>query len=427
MINPAKLTLTAGSARHIYDEESTKVLTCSDYIAEGFKGDDERFLEGVRTEGGQPYNEIGEAKNVITAANWSDYDIADNYDITFKPGTLTVFPKDQVQIDIYGPTLTETFTGQDYTIKGYNFKIDNPIYVKMADLYTHENDKPAFEYKPASGAELKITESDAGKYKMNLKKEDFVSNLTEIDYAGDHFKFTVKFNVVNDGVLTINPQPLDVFVSGNRERVTYDGEEHSMQVFAYDGFSGLPEGCQEYDEANIVYKGDPAVVKGTEIGKYRADIDIEKFENKDTNYDVTFLLSRTNRAVLKIGRSLVTVKVVGKDFETEYNGEEQTLNVSSKTGEGAVENGQSSPAFEIVEIDNPDNVEFDASSIYLRKDLRVSGKEPGRYVVKNWYRYLANDNQNVEVEYMPIKDKEQMALTISKKEIDLVIDNKEME
>ena len=86
-ITPRKLTVTADSAEREYDGKALTASFSSDGLAEG-DSISSATVEGSQTDVGSSASTVKDAKIV----NADGEDVTDCYDITYKPGTLTVTP-----------------------------------------------------------------------------------------------------------------------------------------------------------------------------------------------------------------------------------------------------------------------------------------------------------------------------------------------
>ena len=222
-------------------------------------------------------------------------DTTEKYIVTkATPGKLTIKPV-EVTVTIKGNTKTETYDGTEYTVTGYTIEsISN-------DLYSADN----VTLKDGAKAEAKGT--NAGDYMMGLTKESFENKNT-------NFKVTF---VVEDGKLTIKPVEVTVTIKGNTKTETYDGTEYTVTGYTVESISN-----NLYKEEYFALKTDAKVeAKGTNAGDYMMGLTKESFENKNTNFNVTFVVEDGKLTIAKCD-----VTVTGESVTKVYNGQTQEIN-----------------------------------------------------------------------------------------------------
>lgn len=194
-ITPAPITLRAPSASKTYDGTPLKA---EDY-GYGYEGNTDlaNDFKSISVDGSQTM--VGSSASSVTY-ELKQGKIPNNYDIQCIPGTLTITPvMDEVLVKIKGDTASVTYDGKPHKVDGYAVdSISNPLYTK--DDFKYNGD-------------AKAEGTDAGEYPMNLAKTRFENTNT-------NFK-NVRFEVVEDGKLVINPRPVTL-TSSDAEKV-YDG------------------------------------------------------------------------------------------------------------------------------------------------------------------------------------------------------------
>ena len=143
-----------------------------------------------------PYNN-GEFNDGFLVMNGST-DVTSNYILgTQTAGKLTITSPNEVIVTITGHCDTVSYDGTEHSVSGYDVSISNPLYT--------ESD---FEYENYTT----IEETNAGTYNMGLNAANFENLNTS---------FSVTFNVVKDGNLTIEKRTITL-TSGNASR-EYNG------------------------------------------------------------------------------------------------------------------------------------------------------------------------------------------------------------
>ena len=229
-------------------------------------------------------------------------------------GALEITPADgQIVVRITGNTASYTYDGDEKNVTGYSISISDPT-----GLYTAEN----FTFTGISEAKG----TNAGSYQMGLKAEQFQNTNKNFDNS------KVKFEVVQDGELTIKQRP--VAFTGETDSKVYNGSEQSITAIAE---SGLVEGHTltgltyiakgtDADEYPGAFSGEAKIMNGTE--DVTANYAITKNEGKLTITPVT---------------AKVTVTVAEKRHAETYDGKEHTLTgYSSLTADNALYNVKAS-------------------------------------------------------------------------------------
>ena len=278
--------LTANSDEVTYDGEEHSVS--------GFTGAPADADFSAITVGAKG-TEVGTYPANFTEGTKGTVDTTNKYIVTeTTPGQLTIKPV-EVTVTIKGNTKTETYDGTEYTVTGYTIEsISN-------NLYKEEY----FALKTDAKAEAKGT--NAGDYTMGLTAGSFANSNTN---------FEVTF-VVEDGKLTIKPVEVTVTIKGNTKTETYDGTEYTVTGYTVESISN-----NLYKEEYFALKdGAKAEAKGTNAGDYMMGLTKESFENKNTNFKVTFVVEDGKLTIAKRD-----VTVTGESATKVYNGQTQEIN-----------------------------------------------------------------------------------------------------
>ena len=270
-------------AEHVisgYDVEiSDPLYTEADFTFSG-------TAEAKRTNAGKTMMNLAESQFNNTNENFKTvtFEVEDGYQ--------EITPID-VTVTILGNKDTADYDGTAHTVNGYTASADN-------DLYDVEND---IEFSGTATA----SRTDAGTTGMGLKAEQFRNK-------NDNFR-TVTFNVT-DGYQTINPIDVTVTITGHKDSVDYDGEEH--KVSGYD----VSIGNELYKESDFTFSG-TAEAKRTDAGKTDMGLKAEQFRNKNDNFKtVTFNVTDGYQEIKPID---VTVTITGHNNTAKYDGEEHVV------------------------------------------------------------------------------------------------------
>lgn len=119
------------------------------------------------------------------------------------------------------------------------------------------------------------------------------------------------------GKLTIKPVEVTVTIKGNTKTETYDGTEYTVTGYTIESISN-----DLYSADNVTLKdGAKAEAKGTNAGDYMMGLTKESFENKNTNFKVTFVVEDGKLTIAKRD-----VFVTGESATKVYNGQTQEIN-----------------------------------------------------------------------------------------------------
>ena len=192
------------------------------------------------------------------------------------------------------------YDGEKHTVTGYDFSADSNLY-KATDFTFSGTDS--------------VSGTDAGKYDMELKPEDFTN--TNNNFAN------VTFTIV-DGQLVIKPIDVTVSITGHYNSTTYDENEHSVvgydveisnDLYKESDFTFTPA-----EDADLTEDGEIRAAR-TEIGTTDMGLKPEQFSNKNKNFkDVTFDVTDGYQTIVPIGEVVVTI--TGHNNTSVYDGSE---------------------------------------------------------------------------------------------------------
>ena len=249
-----------------------------------------------------------------------------NFNVTFKvtDGWLTINRLDVI-VDITGHVDTRTYNGEAQYVYGYDWNANTDLYTESD--FRHVNDSVA-------------TGTTIGTYPMGLEVGQF-TNVNE--------NFTVSFNLVSDGLLTINKITTPITITALSGTMVYDGGEMTVDEFSFTR-NILVEGDILYAdvEGAITNVGTvPNVVTGYRV--LRGTVDVT--ENYTFNPSVNGALTVTRRPVT----------IESATDEKTYDGTPLTNNTitvtPTATGEGFVrgEGARYNVTGSITEIGSVDN------------------------------------------------------------------------
>ena len=173
-----------------------------------------------------------------------------------QPNVLTAqWEAKKATVTITGNRDTKVYNGKEQSVSGFTTDAgDKDIRVALKD-----------------GHKAVASGTNADDYAMGLTEADFT--VTSDSYA----EITV---IVRDGGLTITPvsEAVTVKITGHKDQVDYDGEEHSVTGYDVDSISS-----DLYQEDDFVCK-DPAVASGIDEGTYFMGLSDSDFENRNGNF-----------------------------------------------------------------------------------------------------------------------------------------------
>ena len=289
-ITPAPITLRAPSASKTYDGTPLKA---EDY-GYGYEGNTDLAddFKSISVEGSQTM--VGSSASSVTYT-LKDTKKPQNYDIQCIPGTLTITPVTaEVLVEITGNTASVTYDGQLHKVDGYDASsISNSLYT--ANDFTYNGD-------------AKAEGTDAATYTMNLAETRFENTNT-------NFK-NVRFEVVEDGQLVINPRPV-VLTSADLTKV-YDGTALTNGDTPVTEMFGTENAFPEGEGLDYTFTGSQTLV-GSSANTFtykpndNTKADNYTFEVKFGTLEVTPVTDK------------VTVTIKGGKSSVTYNGEDHTV------------------------------------------------------------------------------------------------------
>lgn len=208
--------------------------------------------------------------------------------------TITIDVSDNVinfyyykNVELTANSKTETYDGTEKSVSGY----------------TGAPEGVTFNGISASGSG-----TDVGEYNV-------IFDGTPVGKVDTTNKYIV--TETTPGKLTIKPVEVTVTIKGNTKTETYDGTEYTVTGYTVESISN-----NLYKEEYFALKdGAKAEAKGTNAGDYMMGLTKESFENKNTNFKVTFVVEDGKLTIAKRD-----VTVTGESATKVYNGQTQEIN-----------------------------------------------------------------------------------------------------
>ena len=325
---------------------------------------------------------------VIKDAKGSD--VTKNYEVTKKPGKLTITAyTDEVIVTITEHGGEYEYDGTEKTVKGYDVSINNDKYskddftfdgndiVKATDAGTYDMELAAKDFTNTNRNFSKVTFKIVdGQLKIKKKAVEFtgesaskvyngatqeITGITEAgllkghDYSG--LKYSAKGKDVNeyDGAFSgdvvikdakgsdvtknyeVTKTPGKLKITAYTDEVIVTITEHSGKA-KYDGTEKTVTGYDVknisnklYTEKDFEFSG-KAEVKGTDAGTYDMELKSGDFRNTNSNFSkVKFVIEDGQ---LEIGKR--TVKLTSASAKKEYDGTPLTKKDVTESGDGFV-------------------------------------------------------------------------------------------
>ena len=325
---------------------------------------------------------------VIKDAKGSD--VTKNYEVTKKPGKLTITAyTDEVIVTITEHGGEYEYDGTEKTVKGYDVSINNDKYskddftfdgndiVKATDAGTYDMELAAKDFTNTNRNFSKVTFKIVdGQLKIKKKAVEFtgesaskvyngatqeITGITEAgllkghDYSG--LKYSAKGKDVNeyDGAFSgdvvikdakgsdvtknyeVTKTPGKLKITAYTDEVIVTITEHSGKA-KYDGTEKTVTGYDVknisnklYTEKDFEFSG-KAEVKGTDAGTYDMELKSGDFRNTNSNFSkVKFVIEDGQ---LEIGKR--TVKMTSASANKEYDGTPLTKKDVTESGDGFV-------------------------------------------------------------------------------------------
>ena len=288
-ISKIAIELTAASDSKEFDDSP---LTNSGYSITGGAFVGEEGLASVTVEGSRTYT--GSSDNTITAHTLKSNTKAENYSISYKPGTLTVTPvRDEVVVRISGNTGEFKYDGTEKSVSGYKVvSISNPLYTEADFTF--------------NGSEAAAKGTNVNTYNMGLTNTSFTNN--NLNFSNVRF-------VVEDGSLTITPRSI-ILTSASDSKV-YDGTPLTNDSFEVSG-----DGFVGDDSVTVTVTGSQTNA-GSSANTFTYTL--SDGVNAD-NYSISMV-----EGILTVNKRPLVVS--GKNATRTYNGEEQYVEgISSIVG-----------------------------------------------------------------------------------------------
>ena len=329
-ITPAEVTVTAENKTKVYGTTDDPPLTAT---VEGLKREDAASV-------------IQYTISRVTGETVGEYAVTvsgeatqGNYKVEFVPGVFTI-TKRAVTVTIIGANTTAEYNGTEYRVSDYSVEISDDLYTLDDFTFTGtaeaartdagttymglkpqeqepsgepgEQEPSGEQGEPGEPQEPEPSEEPGGQEQSAESQEPeqtakFVNNNSNFDVTFD----------ITDGYVTITPIDMTVSITGNCDKVDYNGEEQSVSGYTAEAHSLL------YDvKKDFTFSG-TAEAKRTDAGTTQMGLAEEQFTNINPNFDeVTF---NVTDGYLTIDPITARVNIKGNQDTTSYDGEPHTV------------------------------------------------------------------------------------------------------
>ena len=318
-VTPVAIELTANSAAKAYDGTP---LTDSGYTISNGSFVGEEGLAGVTVEGSQ--TAVGSSANTITGHKLKSNTKAQNYNITYADGTLTVSKNEKV-ITVTANSRTWEYDGKEHSDGGYTVRYDGETYTVAAG---------ESQELPTGGLTLTATVVGTVKNVADSAKDNNKITVVAItDAAGNVVNDQFKTITLVPGTLTITKRGAGeekVILKAANNAVVYDGQPHGVCLTA----DGKVEAGTSY---TITYLVDghsvETVITGsrTAVGKYTGILVPDKNNTHivdgsgndvTDNYEITY----RNGDLEIVAPGTVVVEIKGIRDSVVYDGSKHEVN-----------------------------------------------------------------------------------------------------
>ena len=189
---------------------------------------------------------------------------------------------------------------------------------------TSETASKPYDGIPLTKPEVTITNGFVKDEVTEVQATGSVTNVSEGEVTNTiTYKTSDKFNannysiIKNEGKLSITPvtDEVTVRIKGNKDTVTYNGEEQSVSGYTVDSISNTL-----YSSTDFTLNGQ-ATATGKDANTYPMNLDATQFVNNNTNFsNVKFEIAEDGQLVITPVTDKVTVTIKGHEDTATYDG-----------------------------------------------------------------------------------------------------------
>ena len=236
---------------------------------------------------------------------------------------------------------TVTKGGVDVTNKVIVNKINGTLTISKREVtLTSQTDSKPYDGTALTRPDVTITGGFVKDEVTEVKATGSAKNVSEGEVTNTiTYKTSDKFNpdnysiTKNEGKLSITPvtDEVTVRIKGNKDTVTYNGEEQSVSGYTVDSISNTL-----YTSTDFTLNGQ-AKAAGKDAATYSMNLDATQFVNNNTNFsNVKFEIAEDGQLVITPVTDKVTVTIKGHEDTATYDGNPHSVegyevtNISNK-------------------------------------------------------------------------------------------------
>ena len=294
---------------------------------------------------------------------------------------------------------TVTKGGVDVTNKVIVNKINGTLTISKREVtLTSQTDSKPYDGTALTRPDVTITGGFVKDEVTEVKATGSAKNVSEGEVTNTiTYKTSDKFNpdnysiTKNEGKLSITPvtDEVTVRIKGNKDTVTYNGEEQSVSGYTVDSISNTL-----YTSTDFTLNGQ-AKAAGKDAATYSMNLDATQFVNNNTNFsNVKFEIAEDGQLVITPVTDKVTVTIKGHEDTATYDGNPHSV--------------------EGYEVTNISNKLYKENDIGFTGEAKAEGIAAGTYHMNLTAQQFSNISQNfTDVEFVV----EDGSLTINPKSI----------
>ena len=325
-------------------------------------------------------------------------DVADGYTVEGLTAVATGKDADTYETKITG-TAKVTKDGVDVTDKVIVNVTKGKLTISKREVtLTSETASKPYDGIPLTKPEVTIIGGFVKDEVTEVQATGSVTNVSEGEVTNTiTYKTSDKFNannysiIKNEGKLSITPvtDEVTVRIKGNKDTVTYNGEEQTVSGYTVDSISNTL-----YSSTDFTLNGQ-ATATGKDANTYPMNLDATQFVNNNTNFsNVKFEIAEDGQLVITPVTDKVTVTIKGHEDTATYDG-----------------NPHSVEGYEITDISNK---LYKKDYVGFTGEAKAEGTTAGTYQMNLKKDQFSNISQNfTNVEFVV----EDGSLTINPKSI----------
>ena len=246
-------------------------------------------------------------------------DVADGYTVEGLTAVATGKDADTYETKITG-TAKVTKDGVDVTDKVIVNVTKGKLTISKREVtLTSQTDSKPYDGTPLTRPDVTITGGFVKDEVTEVQATGSVTNVSEGEVTNTiTYKTSDKFNannysiIKNEGKLSITPvtDEVTVRIKGNKDTVTYNGEEQSVSGYTVDSISNTL-----YTSTDFTLNGQ-AKATGKDATTYQMNLDTTQFVNKNTNFsNVKFEIAEDGQLVINPRAVTLTSETDSKPYD----------------------------------------------------------------------------------------------------------------